>query len=112
MCWGKASRSGGARQSALALDERRDLGDAGAGANVGEYERSVAAHLAGVSVHDFEARADVRCEVDLVDHQQVAAGDAGAALAGDLVAGGDVDDVYGQVGQFWAECGGEVVAAG
>jgi CubicO group peptidase (beta-lactamase class C family) len=59
----------------------------------------------------IEAGADERREVDLVDHQQVGAGDAGAALARDLVAGGDVDDVDRQVGQFRAEGGRQVVAA-
>jgi len=50
--------------------------------------------------------------VDLVDDQQVGFGDAGAAFAGDLVAGGHVDHVQGEVAQFRAESGGEVVAAG
>src|SRR4051794_23634788 len=52
----------------------------------------------------------MRGEVDLVDDQQVAAGDPGAALPGDLVPGGDVDHVNREVGQFGAEGGGEVVA--
>ncbi len=51
-------------------------------------------------------------DVDFVDDQQVGFGDARAAFAGDFVAGGDVDDVQGEVGQFRAEGGGEVVAAG
>ena len=54
----------------------------------------------------------MRREVDLVDDQQVALGDAGAALARDLVAGGDVDHVERQVGELGAEGRGEVVAAG
>ena len=32
-------------------------------------------------------------QIDLVDHQEVRAGDARAALGWDLVTGGDVDDV-------------------
>jgi len=51
-------------------------------------------------------------DVDLVDDQQIGLGDAGAAFAGDFVAGGDVDHVEGEVGQFRAEGGGKVVAAG
>ena len=39
----------------------------------------------------------MRCQVGLVDHEQVALGDAGAALARNLLAGGDVDDVDGEV---------------
>ena len=54
----------------------------------------------------------MRREVDLVDHQQVRAGDAGAALGGDLVAGGDVDHVDREVGEFGRERRGEIVAAG
>ena len=51
-------------------------------------------------------------DVDFVDNQQVGFGDAGAAFSGDFVAGGHVDHVQGQVAQFRAEGGGEVVAAG
>ena len=51
-------------------------------------------------------------DVDFVDDQQVGFCDAGAAFAGDFVAGGDVDDVEGEVRQFGAEGGGEVVTAG
>ena len=53
----------------------------------------------------------MRGQVDLVDDQQVAAGDPRSALARDLVAGGHVDDVDGDVGQFGAEGGRQVVAA-
>ena len=66
----------------------------------------------------FESRAmtsrlgaDVRREIDLVDDQQVRPGDAGAALARNLVAARDVDDVDRRVDQLGAEAGGEVVAA-
>ena len=78
---------------------------------IGEDERPVATHLAGVAVHHVEVGADVRGEVDLVDEQQVRAGNDGAAFAGDFVAGGNVDDVDGEVGQLRAEGGGQVVAA-
>src|SRR5690606_28467152 len=76
-----------------------------------EFEGAGAAHPLRVAVHHLKARADQRGEVDLVDHQQVRAGDARAALAGDLVAGRDVDDVDGDVRKFRAEGGGQVVAA-
>ena len=78
---------------------------------IGEDERPVAAHLAGVAVHHVEVGADMRGEVDLVDEQQVGARDAGAAFAGDFVTGSDVDDVDGEVGQLRAEGGRQVVAA-
>src|SRR5205823_1771664 len=55
--------------------------------------------------------ADMRGQVRLVDHQQVGPGDAGAALARDLVAARDVDDVDAQVRQLGAEGRGQVVAA-
>jgi hypothetical protein len=48
----------------------------------------------------------MRGEVDLVDHEEVRARDARPALARDLLAGGDVDDVDRDVGQL-----GEKVAA-
>ena len=40
----------------------------------------VAAHLLGVALHHLERGADIRREIDLVDDQQIGAGDAGAAL--------------------------------
>ena len=70
-----------------------------------------AAHPARIAVHDVEVGADQRREVDLVDHQQVGAGDAGPALARDLLARRHVDHVDREVGQLGREGGGEIVAA-
>ena len=50
-----------------------------------------AADRGRVAVHHLQVGADQRREVGLVDHEQVGAGDAGAALARHLVAAGDVD---------------------
>ena len=77
---------------------------------VGEDEGALAAHPLGVAVHDFEAGADQRREIDLVDDEEVGAGDAGAAFARDFVAGGDVDHVDRQIGEFGREGRGEVIA--
>src|SRR5215469_12017058 len=78
---------------------------------VGEDEGAGAAHPARVAVHDFEAGADQRGEVDFVDDEEIRAGDVGAALAGDLVTGGDIDDIDRQICQLGREGRGEVVAA-
>ena len=59
-----------------------------------------------------EVGADVRGQVGLVDDEQVGGGDAGAALAGDVVAARDVDDEDLRVDQALGEGRGEVVAAG
>ena len=69
------------------------------------------AHASGVARHHLEARADVRRQVDLVDDEQIALRDARAALARDLVAAGDVDDVDREVDELAAVLRGEVVAA-
>ena len=53
----------------------------------------------------------MRGQVGLVDDEQVALGDAGAALAGDFFARCHVDDVDGEVRELGAEGGGQVVAA-
>jgi hypothetical protein len=55
--------------------------------------------------------APTKGKVDLVDDQQIAAGDAGAALARDLVARRNVDDIDRDIGQFGAEGRGQIVAA-
>ena len=51
------------------------------GFEIGEDEGAVAAHAFGVAVHDFEARADLWGEIDLVDDEEVGAGYARSALS-------------------------------
>ena len=98
-------------EHALRLDEGNDALEAFARLEVREHERPRAAHALRVAVHDLERGADHRREIDLVDDQQVALGDAGAALARDLVAGRHVDHVQRQIRQLRAEGGREIVAA-
>src|SRR5579883_2648157 len=100
------------REPALPLDEGGDLGDALVLLEIGKEKGAFAAHLARVPVHHLEARADQRREIDLVDDQQIRARDARPALARDLVAGGDVDDVEGDIRELRAEGRREIVAAG
>ena len=65
----------------------------------------------GVVAHDTEIGADERGEVRLVDHEEIGGGDAGPALARDLVAAGDVEDEDLTVDESTAEDRREVVAA-
>src|SRR4051812_35968824 len=58
-------------EPAALLDEAHDLVDRLARADIGEQERPQAAHLVRITVHHLEAGADMRREVDLVDHQKV-----------------------------------------
>jgi len=88
-----------------------DLVHACAPGHLREDEGPVAAHPPGVAVHDGEVGADREREVGLVDDEEVGLRDAGPALARDLVAAGDVDDVDGVIGQLPAEVRGQVVAA-
>ena len=98
-------------QHPRAADEVGDHRQAQPLAQVGEDERPLTAHPPRVPLHDLQRRAHVRGQVDLVDHQQVRAGDPGAALARDFLPLRHVDDVNRQVGQFRAEGGGQVVPA-
>ena len=93
------------------FDEFGDFVDALPRAQIGHHEGASAPHLLGVALHHFKRGADVRREIDLVDDQQIGARDAGAALGRDLVAGGDVDDVDGEIGELGRKGGGEIVAA-
>src|SRR4029079_9020493 len=63
-------------------------------------------------LHHLQRGADMRRQIGLVDDQEIRPRDAGAALGGNLVAGGDVDHVDGQIGKLRRKGGGEVVAAG
>src|SRR5215203_3820171 len=100
------------RKTARSFDEARDGLRAGAVAQVGEDVRALPAHALGIRVHHREVGPDEGREVDLVDDEEVGSGDPRAPLAGDLLASGNVDDVDREVGEFWREGGGEVVAAG
>src|ERR1700683_3526108 len=82
-------------QAALVLDELRDLVDALAGAHISEHERPLAAHALALALHVGQRGAHVGREIDLVDDQQIRARNAGAALGGDFLSGGYVDDVDG-----------------
>src|SRR5262249_56527684 len=79
---------------------------------VREDERPLSAHEPGVARHDVEAGADVRGEVDLVDHEEIRTRHAGPALARDFVSSGDVDHIDRRVDQLGAEAGGQIVATG
>src|SRR5215203_5803483 len=105
-----ASRSFG--EPARLLDEARHRLDTLAGAQIREHEGPRPPHPPGVLLHYGEARADMRREVDLVDDEKVGAGDPGTALARDLLAAGDVDDVDRPVGALVRSAPVEIVAAG
>jgi len=93
-------------------DVSDDAVDADPAFHFGEDIGSVTTHFEGVAFHDGEVGADGGGEVDFVDHQEIALGDTGAAFARDFVTARDVDDLDGEVGEFAAVAGGEVVAAG
>src|SRR5204863_2990872 len=94
----------------LSREEFDDSVDALAGLKIGEDKGPQAAHAPRVTVHHLEAGADQGREIGLVDDQEVGAGDAWAALARDLVARRDIDDVDRQIGELGREGGGEIVA--
>ena len=60
----------------------------------------------------FQIRPNGLGEIGFVDHQQIGLRNAGAAFARNFVAAGDVDDLDGVIGEFTAETGGQIVAAG
>src|SRR5437868_11142642 len=76
---------GGRAQAALGLDEADDAIEPLALLQIGHHERPLAPHPLRVGLHLLQRRTDMRREVDLVDHQQIRAGDARPALGGNLV---------------------------
>src|SRR5262249_26047285 len=96
----------------LPPNPRDHLRQAYAALEIREHERPIAAHQLGVARHDFEAGADVRGEIDLVDHEEIRACHARTAFARDLVAAGYVDDIDRRVDQLGTEAGRQIVAAG
>ena len=77
-----------------------------------EDKWSTAPHAFGVAFHHGEVRADGWGEVDFIDDEEVGLSDAGTAFAGDFVATGNINDLDGEIGEFAAEAGGQIVAAG
>src|SRR5262249_20136099 len=106
-----ASLTAWARQPALLEDEARDLLDAGPSLQIREYERAFGPHALGIRRHDGEVRADQRRQVDLVDDEQVRAGDSWSALARYLFACRDVDHVNREIRQLGTERRRQVVPA-
>src|SRR6476619_6588317 len=98
-----AFRTSSRAEAAFLLDKAGDLVDALADAQIAEDEGTRAAHAPGIALHDGKRGADVRREVDLVDHEQIGAGDAGTALGRNLVARRDVDHIERQVGKLGRE---------
>jgi hypothetical protein len=54
----------------------------------------------------------MRRKIDLVDDKEIGTRDSGATFRRNLVAGGNVDDVDGEVGEFGREGRGEIVSPG
>src|SRR5579883_2457635 len=100
------------RQSAGPNDKIGDLGHALVLLEIGEKERARPAHLAGVAIHHVEARPHQRCQIDLVDHEEIGARDPRPSLARNLVAGGDVDHIDREIREFRTERRRKIVAAG
>lgn len=65
---------------------------------IGEQERALVAHFLRLPVLHTKVSVDLFGDIDLVGDQQVGFGDARAAFAGDLDAGGEVDHLQGWSG--------------
>jgi urea transport system ATP-binding protein len=77
------------RKATAPLDEADHVGKPGLRLEIGHRIGPLVTHAARVLLHHREVGADVRSQVGLVDHQQVALRDAGATLARDLLAASD-----------------------
>ena len=93
------------------MQKLHDRVDADAFADLCHDIGAGAAGCRGVGLQQGQIDADVGREVGFVDDEKVGAGDAGAAFARDVLAGGGVDDVDREVCKFGREGGGQVVAA-
>src|SRR5207237_507047 len=69
----------------VVLNPRDYLVEAFTGLEIREHDRLAAADGRGVELHDVEVRPHIRRQIDLVDDEEVAAGDARASLARDFV---------------------------
>ena len=74
------------------------------------HDRAGTAPGPSLTEHQVDVGADVRGQVDLVDHEQVGERHAGATLAGDVIAASGVDDEYLDIDEPAAEDRCQVVA--
>ena len=89
-----------------------DLGNGDAMFDLGKDKGAVSAYPFGVPFHDGQIGAHPGGQVGLVDHEKIRLGDARATFAGYFVAPADIDDLDGEVGEFAAKTGGEIITAG
>ncbi len=78
---------------------------------VGEAETALPPHPERVALHHLERGSDVRRQVDLVDHEEIGAGDSRPSFAWDLVAASDVDHVDPDIDQVGAERRRQIVTS-
>ena len=76
-----------------------------------EDERQVPAHPSAISIHNVEIRADMRRQIDLIDHEQIGTSNSRPALARNLITGCHIDHVNDCVREFRTECRSQIVAA-
>ena len=81
------------KQKNVLFNPGDDLIETDTMAHVGEIIRFRAPHSCGISVHDAEVRTNIWCEINFVDYEQWRLGNAWAALARNLIAFGDIDNV-------------------
>src|ERR1700746_2241976 len=95
----------------LVFDPGHDRVQAEGIAQICEYKWQVASHFPRVALHDFERGTHVRSKINFIYYKQVRASDSGTALARNLIALGDVDDVDPDVDELGAERGCKIIAA-
>lgn len=74
-----------------------------------EDSRAALSHLGRIALHNLQIGTNNLGQIDLVDNQQVRAGDTRSALSGHLVTSSDIDNVDDEIGQLTRVVGGEVV---
>src|SRR5215216_3436273 len=85
--------------------------DADAVGDLREHERPCASHPPRITLHHLEVGTDKMRQVGLVDHEQIRLRDAWTALARNLVAARDIDDIDRVISEVATELRGEIIAS-
>ena len=84
----------------MGLQEGNDLGHAFTALEICKDEGPRCPRLPGILPHPFKVDPDMRGKIGLVDQQQIGAGDRRPALAGNVLALADRNDIDRQVGKI------------
>lgn len=93
----------------ISFDPGDHLWNPFAALEIGADEWTILAHFSGITAHHGEIGPNGGGELDLIDHQQIGAGDPWSPLARNFITSRHIDDVDRHINQLRTEGSGRIV---